>query len=141
MRQKGGCVCGLNLMQKFVYTMLRSSPHPYRDNMDEIVEYSCPGAKELVIRFDPRSCTERNYDFVKFFHDASKQAQWGQEKYSGTEWPGVNGAEPLVIPASSFVMTFHSDGSNNGNPYTRIRAIQNITFKTNITAVSSPLYQ
>ena len=81
--------------------------------MDEIYDLSIPGASEMIITFDARSKTEANYDYVKFFRDASRGAFWGMDKYSGKQWPGANGAEPLVIGAGSCVVYFHSDGSNH----------------------------
>jgi hypothetical protein len=88
------------------------SPHPYRDNTDEIYDISIPGASELVITFDPQSKTETNYDYLRFFKDSSQTSYWGQEKYSGTTWPGVSGVDPLRIPAGHCLLQFHTDGSN-----------------------------
>ena len=56
------------------------SPHPYRDNTDEVYEISIPGASELVVIFDPQTKTEANYDYLRFFKDASQTSYWGQEK-------------------------------------------------------------
>eukprot|EP01041_Mallomonas_annulata_P002438 gene2438-4728_t len=93
--------------------MMLESPHPYKDNMDETYDISVPGATELIITFSAMSRTENNYDYLRFYKDSSRGAYWGQERYSGKMWPGVNGVEPLRIPASSCVVYFHSDGSNN----------------------------
>ena len=55
----------------------------------------------------------------RFYKDDSHSAFWGEEKYSGghdgssKNFPGVGGVSALVIPASRFVVHFHSDGSNN----------------------------
>lgn len=92
--------------------MVMESPHPYRDNTDEVFEISIPGAVELVISFDPQSKTEANYDYLRFYKDSSQSSYWGQEKYSGTTWPGINGLEPLKIGAGSCLLQFHTDGSN-----------------------------
>jgi hypothetical protein len=88
------------------------SVHPYRDNTEETFEISIPGAQELTIIFDAQSRTEQNYDFLRFYKDASKSSYWGAEKYSGSTWPGINGVEPLKIPSDSFFLHFHTDGSN-----------------------------
>lgn len=93
-------------------SILLESPHPYRDNIDEVTEISIPGATELLISFDPQTKTEANYDFICFHKDSSRSEHWGQEKYSGTAWPGVAGLPPLRIPASCCWMRFCSDGSN-----------------------------
>ena len=92
--------------------MVLESPHPYRDNTDEVFEISIPGAVELIISFDPQSKTEANYDYLRFYKDSSQSSYWGQEKYSGTTWPGVNGMEPLKIGAGTCLLQFHTDGSN-----------------------------
>lgn len=95
------------------------TPHPYRDNMDEYWTVEIEGAESYTITFDPRSRTERNYDFVRIYKDNSHQDYWGEEKYTGgmngsdANWPGVGGRPPLKIPASRFIVHFHSDGSNN----------------------------
>ena len=82
--------------------------------VQEYVQYYAAdvGATELTITFDPQTKTEANYDYLRFYKDASHTAYWGAEKYSGTVWPGVNGQEPLKIGAGSCVLSFHTDGSN-----------------------------
>lgn len=93
-------------------SLVMESPHPYRDNTDETYEITIPDATELIITFDPESKTEANYDYLRFFKDSTQTSFWGQEKYSGTSWPGVNGVDPLRIAASSCLLQFHTDGSN-----------------------------
>lgn len=88
------------------------SSHPYPDRQDEYKEISMPGAKELIITFDPKSKTESGYDYITFFKDSTKSSHWGEQKYSGTSWPGVNGVAPLHIAANHCLLYFHSDGSN-----------------------------
>jgi hypothetical protein len=71
------------------------SIHPYNDNTDFCFEVSIPGAEEIIIQFDPRSRTEANYDFIKFYKDSTQTLTWGAEKYSGTSgWPGAAGYIP-----------------------------------------------
>jgi hypothetical protein len=92
------------------------SPHPYENNMDTYAEMSFPGARAVEIVFSPESATEAGCDYVRFYCDASRQAFFGLEKYHGGRgggdktYPGLNGRDSLIIPASSFVVHFHSDG-------------------------------
>jgi hypothetical protein len=94
------------------------TPHPYPDNMDEYWWVSIPGATRIRITFDSQTKTEPEFDYVKIYKDASHTETWGLDKYHGGRsgsagnWPGVQ-QPPLDIPASSFVVYFHSDGSNN----------------------------
>lgn len=91
------------------------SPHPYRDNTDESWEICIPGAEEMIIQFDPKTKTESNYDYLKFFKDPNQATVIGDDKYSGsTSWPGVDGYPPLIIKSGICYALFHSDGSNNG---------------------------
>lgn len=100
-------------------TITIESPHPYRDNTDEYTVVQEEGALSYTITFDPRTRTESNYDFIRFYKDNNHQEYWGEEKYTGgrggssMNWPGFEGRPPLVIPASSFVIYFKTDGSNN----------------------------
>jgi hypothetical protein len=95
------------------------SPHPYRDNMDEYWTVEVAGAESYSIVFDAQTRTEHNYDYLRVYKDSSHSDYWGENQYTGgrggssSNWPGLNGAPPLLIPASSFVVYFHSDGSNN----------------------------
>ena len=92
------------------------SAHEYSCNLDlyETVEF--PGAQGIIIVFDSETVTEKTYDYIQFFKDSGHSEHWGQEKYSGDinsmAWPGVNGNEPLYIPANTFVLHFHTDFSN-----------------------------
>ncbi|RYH29970.1 hypothetical protein EON65_06690 [archaeon] len=92
------------------------SEHPYADNLDTNEVIEIPGAKSLTIEFDENTMTESNCDYVQFFKDKSKSNSYGT-KYSGRNgdenFPGYGGRPALVIPASSCVMYFHSDASNN----------------------------
>lgn len=94
------------------------SPHPYENNSNIFTPYRIRGAKKLTIIFDPQTRTESGCDYLKFFKDASHGEMWG-EQYTGgkdngnSNWPGMNGRPPLVIPADSFVLHFKSDSSVN----------------------------
>ena len=82
-----------------------------------MVEFA--GAEGLEVVFSESSKTELNYDYVKFYQDNSHSSYYGVEKYTGgrggttSNFPGVGGNPPLYIPSNSFVLHFHSDGSNN----------------------------
>lgn len=69
------------------------------------------GASSYLIVFSPDSKTENKYDFVTFYKDDSHTECWGNEKYSGSTFPGNGSCPPLRIDASSFVFHFHSDVS------------------------------
>jgi hypothetical protein len=97
-------------------SLVIESFHPYADNLDTYQSVSLAGAKKLTITFDEQSRTENGCDYVKFYKNDSRGDIWG-EQYTGRDgtrnFPGLDGKPPLIIPASSFVLYFHSDGSNN----------------------------
>ena len=41
-------------------------------------------------------------DYVSFFKDTTNAATFGDARYSGNAFPGMNGMPPLEIKASSF---------------------------------------
>jgi hypothetical protein len=92
---------------------LIESTHNYADNEDVYTTVRIEGADHLAVVFDARSQTENNYDYCRFYKDESHSEWWGAEKYTGLDFPGVRGAEPLVIESDSVVFHFHSDGSKN----------------------------
>lgn len=95
------------------------SDHPYKHNKHEYFTICIPEAVRYSIEFDNRTCTENIHDFLKFFKDESHTDVWGAGKYSGgtnqtaRNYPGTDGRPPLVIPATSFVVHFHSNGTIN----------------------------
>lgn len=110
------------MQQDGMYRIVESATHPYSSNLDEDKVIHIPGATSLSIWFDPRTETEQNYDFIQFKGEG--QTIYGEAKYSG----GYNGrdknfpivgasSQPLLIPADTVKMTFHSDGSNEGWGY------------------------
>ena len=88
------------------------SKHPYDKKSDLYWDVSILDADEgIEVRFDPQSKTKEGWDYVRFYKDATHTEYWGEEEYSGgrgskSNFPSV--AEPLLIPASSFVVHFHS---------------------------------
>jgi hypothetical protein len=98
--------------------LLIESPHPYENSANSYVPYCIKGAKRLIISFDPQTRTESGCDYLKFYKDSSQSEVWG-EQYTGgkdngsSNWPGMNGRPPLIIPADGFVLHFHTDSSVN----------------------------
>eukprot|EP01041_Mallomonas_annulata_P011597 gene11597-biopygen5641 len=119
-------------------SMVFESSHPYSENTDEYTVVEIPGAMGYSISFDPQSCTETNFDFVRFYKDDTHTERWGEDKYSGSgsskNFPGCEGRPPLEIPASRFVMYFHSDGSANNWGY-KITATKATVFIPKVLSV------
>ena len=95
------------------------SDHPYENDIDINKTFEVPGSKEFTVTFDQRTCTELHSDYVTFYKDEDKKDHFGESRYSGgtfgTEgnWPGVDGRPPLIISASRFVLSFHTDKEAN----------------------------
>jgi hypothetical protein len=91
------------------------SAHPYDNNMDTTTEISIPGAKKLVVIFDPVSRTENNCDYVRFLDMNGNSLHPTIEKFCGRDgsqnWPGCEGRPELELECNPCRMTFHSDGS------------------------------
>jgi len=106
--------------------LILESEHPYKNNTCEFTTVNIPGAHSYSITFDEQTETENVYDYIKFFHDDTHSDFYGFNKYCGgltdsttgnrssSNWPGVNGRPPLLIPASKFVFHFKSNASVNG---------------------------
>lgn len=93
------------------------SAHPYRAGTDVYQKVSFPGAHHVSLFFDVRCRTELEHDYVTIYKDESCTAFWGdRERLSGAAeegaWPGAGGRPPLIIPADTFVLHFHSDEEN-----------------------------
>jgi hypothetical protein len=52
------------------------SGHPYGNNVEQYETIFVPGARRLVVKFDPMSSTEKGCDFVRFYKDESRTAYW-----------------------------------------------------------------
>lgn len=65
----------------------------------------------MSITFDANSATENNCDYIVFYKDSSHTDVYGENKYSGKFFPGLNGNPALEIPSDKFVLHFRSDGS------------------------------
>lgn len=112
------------------------SSHPYKHNANEYTIVHIHGAISYSITFDERTRTEGIHDYVKFYTDDRHTEYYGCGKYSGgmqiqanpkfatkdeeanpryssSNWCGLGGRPPLVIPASRFVVCFRSNGTVN----------------------------
>ena len=101
----------------------------FKKNLDE-EEVTGSGGQTTTtqfceIVFDPRCCTAGPSDFIRIYKDQSCSAVWGEKKYFGGpsegNWPGLNGRPPLVIPATKFVVYFHTEATNMGDKEQRNR--------------------
>ena len=86
-------------------TLTFESPHPYENNTDKSEEIRIPGAKHMVITFDPLCKSEANYDWLQFAKDKDYQAEIC--KLSGSTWTNFE------FDGDTLYFKFHSDGSNN----------------------------
>jgi hypothetical protein len=108
----------------FECEMVLESEHPYLPSQDRYYPLHFPGAPHMVVRFDARTAMETgNSDFIAFHRDATLSTHWGPvARYGGstsaaphvsrvasTGWPGSEGMPPLIIPADTAYMRFHSD--------------------------------
>jgi len=61
------------------------SPHDYLPNTDERTPVHIPGARSLVVIFDPMTSTEFDYDYIRFIKDdgGNKENESSEETY----WP------------------------------------------------------
>jgi hypothetical protein len=63
------------------------SEHPYLNDTNKMYTISIPGAASIKLKFDPRSKTEDNYDYVTLYKDAAKSAWIGpKEKFCGSSF-------------------------------------------------------
>ncbi|KAF1320211.1 Hect e3 ubiquitin ligase, partial [Globisporangium splendens] len=94
------------------------SMHPYDNDMNKYWQVSIPGAKRIVVTFDPRSKSESGSDWLCLYKVGSSRSEFfGEAQYGGREgsenWPGFGGRPPLVVDADCFEVYFHSNESNN----------------------------
>uniref|UniRef100_K3X8T3 MIB/HERC2 domain-containing protein n=1 Tax=Globisporangium ultimum (strain ATCC 200006 / CBS 805.95 / DAOM BR144) TaxID=431595 RepID=K3X8T3_GLOUD len=94
------------------------SMHPYDNDMNKHWQVSIPGAKQIVVTFDPRSKSESGSDWLCLYKVGSGRSEiFGEAQYGGREgtenWPGFGGRPPLVVDADCFEVYFHSNESNN----------------------------
>lgn len=81
------------------------SPHNYENSCTDVWSYTLPGATELNVTFDTRTCMEDGFDFL-YLYDAN-----GTEigKYTGTELAG----KTITIPGDAVRIKMASDDSGN----------------------------
>lgn len=95
--------------------LIIESDHPYHNNTSEYTTVCVPNAVQYSISFHEDTRSEPVYDFVKFFADDTHTDYYGVGKYSGgsngtpSNWPGLGGRPPLVIPANKFVIYFKTN--------------------------------
>lgn len=82
--------------------------------------FATPG-RYIIIRFDAETAIDKDGDYLTFFKDSSCSEHWGDcREMSGgtiTDWPGVAGTPPLVIPADSVFVHFHTDSTTAGRGF------------------------
>jgi hypothetical protein len=99
------------------------SKHPYEHNAHSFQAICLKSALAYSISFDDQSRTEQVFDFIKIYQDDAHQTQWGAGKYNGginktpRNFPGTDGRPALLIPASRFVIHFHSNNKVSGWGY------------------------
>ena len=123
------------------------SAHPYANSTHTYTTIEVPGAEAYRVTFDERTSTERTYDYLQFFKSDDHKEYWGDEKYHGgrggssKHFPGVGGTPPLLIPASRFVMHFHTDESNDdwGFKFTATPCPLSEAIATTTTSLKEPV--
>jgi hypothetical protein len=101
--------------QKTAPPIVIETDHPYRHNAREYFTVAVPHALFYTVKFDGRSSTEPQHDFVRFFRDETLTLFWGLPKYCGgyngssSNFCGVIPRSPLIIPAAKFIVHFHSN--------------------------------
>ena len=68
-----------------------------------------PGAKRLLVSFDPQTVTEGGCDYVRFYADSAHTSTIpGASEFSGgkdgstSNWPGLNNRPEFVIDGDIF---------------------------------------
>jgi hypothetical protein len=107
------------------------SRHNYRDDSNYTHKIHIPGADQLKISFDPKSCTEPNHDYVKFSNSDTK--------YSGKTFCGMGDVAAFKHRGESFEALFVSDNSKNDWGYRfNVRAKFSSQVKTSICQSQHP---
>ncbi|XP_050394804.1 zinc finger ZZ-type and EF-hand domain-containing protein 1 [Patella vulgata] len=82
------------------------SNHNYENNSHISQTFCCPGATSFVVDFDPRSETERRYDYLEFTDGKGISRKFDQ-KVGNPKWP-----KQVVFSGPNLHFLFRSDGSN-----------------------------
>ena len=93
--------------------LVLESPHKYPNNADHSEEVKIEGAGSLMVAFDGRSVTEKQYDYLWLQKSNTSEERWGERIYDGTNFPGMGGKPALKVDAESFTLRFKSDESSN----------------------------
>lgn len=105
-------------MSKGSEMQVLESLHPYLNDTEQVFNIAIPNAVKYTITFQPGTVTEAGYDFIRFYKDESRSSYWGEDKYSGSQWAGLNGSSPLEIPAPSFLIYWKTDSSGTEHGWT-----------------------
>ena len=96
-----------SLMQSKMYCeLVYESSHPFRCSTHQF-DIDFPLAREVSITFDPRTCTNIDWD-LKICHGRSStvccEGALDDDCSNARNWPGVGETPPLTIPGSSFTV-------------------------------------
>eukprot|EP01035_Chromulina_nebulosa_P019674 gene19674-25592_t len=104
---KNSTITSSILSKDNVKTLIFESDHLYSPNEFYFETISVEGATSYEISFDEWSRTEYLYDYIRIYVNGYTQFA----EYWGTDFPGMNGNDVLVIPYEEFVVNFYSDGN------------------------------
>jgi hypothetical protein len=120
-------------VQTITKSRTHQSTHPYHSNMDIHEEIKIPGAKEIVVTFDPQCATESGCDYLNIMSSDMRLLYKAHGRGRRRDFPGLDGKPPLVIQGSSFNINFYSDYSEEDWGYS-------FTATGKIDQVKPPLY-
>ena len=113
----------------YTQDIIDESQHPYPNNCDYVHHYDFPTAIKIIVKFDPRTASETNCDYLQIFSDAEcKQKITGKLSGKYNRWK----AEPIITSSKHLSFKFHSDGTINDWGYKAIISAT-IFSKTNYT--------
>eukprot|EP01087_Luapelamoeba_hula_P008328 TRINITY_DN2083_c0_g1_i2.p2 TRINITY_DN2083_c0_g1~~TRINITY_DN2083_c0_g1_i2.p2 ORF type:complete len:1829 (-),score=411.06 TRINITY_DN2083_c0_g1_i2:5659-11145(-) len=98
---------GKDFSQKLVTVV--ETLHPYQNDTDIEIQVIHPDAETMTLEWDSQCATEETHDYMHVYLDTERTKQIG-EKFTGPA--GRFPCEPVLIPASSCQLFFHSDVSN-----------------------------
>ena len=112
-------------LQRSVVTHVVESGHPYSVVGHGLKLVNVPEAAYITVSFDEQSETADSADFVRFLRvrpDGSTvvepsadvippHARFGEERYSGRQWPGVHGVPALLIPSTQCAVSFERESN------------------------------
>ena len=81
------------------------SPHNYENSCTDVWSYTIPGASELKVSFDARTCMEDGFDYLYIYGADGKEVG----KYTGTELS----RKTITVPGNTVRIKMKSDDSGN----------------------------